>query len=291
MERREIEFRGAGGHRLLAEDTGPEDGPLLVFHGGTPGGRTLPEWWLREAHERGLRHVCYSRPGYSGSERVPGRTVADCAADAVALADRLGFDSFLNVGNSGGGPHALACAALAPERVHATLVLAGVAPTTAEGLDWSEGMCRENLDELRELRAGDAALQRFIEGEAEKLLADADTTESWSDALCEADHAVVAGRLGSSQSAAVEQALGAGIWGWFDDQKALWDADWSFPLDRVAGPLLLAQGDQDRMVPAGHTLWLAARLPGSDLMLFPGEGHISLLEHHYGTILDALLAA
>ena len=291
MERREIEFRGANGQRLLAEDTGPVDGTLLVFHGGTPGGRTLPEWWLREAHERGLRHVAYSRPGYSGSERMAGRTVADCAADTLALADQLGAETFFNVGNSGGGPHALACAALAPGRVRSTLVVAGVAPTTAAGLDWEEGMCRENLEELRELRAGDAALQSFIEVEAAKMLAADDTTEGFGDALCEADRAVIVGRLSSSQEAAVEQALGDGIWGWYDDQKALWDADWCFPLDRVAGPVVLVHGEEDRMVPAGHSRWIADRLPGADLLVFPGEGHISLVEYRYGTALDALLAS
>jgi hypothetical protein len=62
----------------MAEDTGPKDGTVLIFHPGTPGTRVMPEWWLKEAHDRGIRHVTYSRPGYEGSDRMPGRTVADC---------------------------------------------------------------------------------------------------------------------------------------------------------------------------------------------------------------------
>ena len=99
--------------------------------------------------ERGLRHVVYLRPGYGDSERCPGRAVADCAADTAAIADWLGVERFYTAGRSGGGPHALACAALLPDRVIAAATIAGVAPEDAEGLDWLAGMGQEEHRRVR----------------------------------------------------------------------------------------------------------------------------------------------
>jgi pimeloyl-ACP methyl ester carboxylesterase len=75
----------------------------------------------------------------------PGRRVADAAADVSAIADAFGLGRFAVVGRSGGGPHALACAALLPERTTKAAVLAGIAPREAEGLDWLDGMTESNL--------------------------------------------------------------------------------------------------------------------------------------------------
>src|ERR1019366_4738676 len=58
------------------------------------------------------------------------------AADVSSIADALGIDRFAVMGYSGGGPHALACAALLPERVLGVVCVAGLAPFRAEGLDW-----------------------------------------------------------------------------------------------------------------------------------------------------------
>jgi len=145
MERTELEVRTGDGRRVLAEVAGPEDGGLVVFHHGTPSTRHAFAGQLRECAERGLRHVCYSRPGYEGSERVVGRSFADCAADVAAVADALGAEAFHNVGYSGGGPHALACAALLPGRVLSTTTFGSVAPHDAEGLDWMAGAGEEKI--------------------------------------------------------------------------------------------------------------------------------------------------
>ena len=106
----------------------------MIFHTGTPSAGILFEPMVAAGAARGIRHVAYSRPGYAHSDRRPGRTVADCAADVRAIADQLGIGRFYTVGWSGGGPHALACAALLGDRVIAAATLAGVAPRDAEGL-------------------------------------------------------------------------------------------------------------------------------------------------------------
>ena len=112
---------------------------------GTPGSSLLYEPHLRDAAERGIRLFSYDRPGYGASTRSPGRTVADCAADVTAVCDSLGVERLCVWGLSGGGPHALATAALLPDRVAAAAALASVAPFDAEGLDFSTGMGEENV--------------------------------------------------------------------------------------------------------------------------------------------------
>ena len=98
-----------------------------------------------------------------GSTRQAGRSVADCVEDVARSPTALGLERLHVVGWSGGGPHALACAALLPELVASAATLAGVAPWDAEGLDWLDGMAEENHEEFGAALAGDDALTRFLE--------------------------------------------------------------------------------------------------------------------------------
>jgi pimeloyl-ACP methyl ester carboxylesterase len=61
--------------------------------------------------------------------------VASAAAYVSSIADALGIDQFAVMGHSGGGSHALACGSLLQERVLGVVVVAGMAPFGAEGLD------------------------------------------------------------------------------------------------------------------------------------------------------------
>lgn len=130
------------GRDLELEVSGPEDGPVIVFHHGTPGASTPLPAHVRAAAARGHRFVTTSRAGYAASTRHPGRSVADVVPDTAAVLDHLGVDTCLVAGWSGGGPHALACAALLADRIRGVLVIAGVAPYGADGLDYLPGWGR-----------------------------------------------------------------------------------------------------------------------------------------------------
>jgi pimeloyl-ACP methyl ester carboxylesterase len=143
---RELAIGSPDGRALEAVDEGDPDGTLVVFHHGSPGAAVPFEPFDRAAAALGIRLVTISRAGFGASTRHHGRTVADAAADAAALADHLGAERFLTMGWSGGGPHALACAALLPDRVRAVATIAGVAPYDARGLDWTAGMGESNQD-------------------------------------------------------------------------------------------------------------------------------------------------
>jgi len=152
VKRTSVDVLTPDGRRLAVEVAGPQDGEVVVFHTGTPSAGSLFAPLLEAGAERGLRHVSYSRPGYGDSDRQPGRTIADCTHDVAAIADALGVERFYTTGHSGGGPHALACAALLPDRVNSATTTAGVAPFDAEGLDWLAGMGQENLARGFDLR-------------------------------------------------------------------------------------------------------------------------------------------
>jgi pimeloyl-ACP methyl ester carboxylesterase len=291
MRRTEFEVQTADGRRLFAEVAGPEDGALLVSHAGTPGTRHAYERHLRECADRGLRQVTYSRPGNEGSDRLPGRTFADCVPDTAAVVDALGVDSFYVVGTSGGAPHALACAALLPARVRSVAIVSGFAPRDAAGLDWLAGMGVSNVEEFDAVDAGDAELQRSIERLAASMLASGDAADidsTFEDCLCEADRECLVEPFIGYNLDAFKRAISAGIWGWFDDDKAAY-MDWAFDLTKIDVPLTIWHGEKDRFVPPAHSKWLADHLPAATFHLLPGQGHISMYVRQYGPVLDELL--
>jgi pimeloyl-ACP methyl ester carboxylesterase len=211
--------------------------------------------------------------------------------DVAAIADELGIERFFVAGGSGGGPHVLACAALLPERVIAAATIASVAPRSAEGLDWLEGMGQENLEEEAAAEAGPEELLAFLEPFRDKMMS-ATGSELYAvlgDLLSEVDRSVVTGEYAEHLAEGGRAGLAPGVYGWFDDDLAF-IRDWGFDLQDVSRPVTIWQGGQDRMVPPTHGEWLAAHVPGARAKLLPDHGHLSLSLALYGDILDDLIA-
>ncbi len=283
----------ANGGTLDALTVGPADGLPLVFHSGTPAGLVSYGPMTDTAAALGLRIVQYSRPGYGRSTPRPGRLVADAAADVAAILDHLGAGQFVTAGWSGGGPHALACAALLPGRCLAAATMAGVAPYNGDGLDWLGDMGPENVQEFAAAADGEAALTRLLETAADELsdVTAAAITESLGGLVSEADKAAVSGDFAEYLAASFRAGVSTGIAGWRDDDLAF-VRDWGFALGagQAAGAgIAIWQGGQDRMVPYAHGAWLAGQLPGARAHLLPGEGHLTLAVTAFGEILADLL--
>jgi pimeloyl-ACP methyl ester carboxylesterase len=287
-----LTVRAPAGRVLDVEVSGPEGGLPLVFHTGTPGGLAGLGPLAGITSARGLRTVLYARPGYGNSTPQPGRLVAYAAADVAAILDQLGVDEFVTAGWSGGGPHALACAALLPVRCLAAASIAGIAPSDSPGLDWLAGMGPENIEEFETALAGEADLTRFLDAAAGPMrdLGAAEVAEGLGELVSEADKAVITGDFADYLAASFRAALSTGIAGWRDDDLAF-TRDWGISLEALghATPVAIWQGDQDRMVPAAHGGWLAANIPLARPRLRPGEGHLSLMVNGFGEILDDLL--
>jgi pimeloyl-ACP methyl ester carboxylesterase len=275
--------------------TGPDEGPVLVFHHGTPGCGTPLTSLARAATARGLRLVTWSRPGYAGSDRHVGRDVAAVAADLTAVLDHLGVASAYVAGWSGGGPHALACATLAPDRVLATLVIAGVAPFDAPGLDWLAGMGEDNIAEFGATVAGEGPLRTFLETAAAELgaVTGAEIVAGMESLLPAVDVAALSGPAGAAfaddLAASFRTALSSGVDGWLDDDLAF-VGPWGFDPAVAPGPVHLWQGTDDLMVPFAHGEWLAGHLLGATAHLLPGEGHVSLVSGRMDQMIEVLLS-
>lgn len=292
MSERALEIAGPGGRKLEVELAGPDEGLPLVFHNGTPMAGRMFAPMVAQGAERGVRHIAYSRPGYCGSERDAGRTVADCARDVAAIVDELGIERFLTVGWSGGGPHALACAALLPERTIAAATLAGVAPVDAQGLDWLAGMGEENIEEFGAARAGEEQLSSYLQVERTAIFDSSaeDLHVALGDLLSDVDRAVLSGEFAEHLAAGMHASLEHGIWGWLDDDLAFF-SDWGFDLGAISRPVTIWQGEHDRMVPFAHGKWLAANVARAQPRLLTEHGHLSIAVGSYGSVLDELLAS
>jgi pimeloyl-ACP methyl ester carboxylesterase len=283
-------IRLADGRRLDVRLSGPADGLPLVFHHGTPGAATAVRALERAAHARGLRLVTTSRPGYGDSERRPGRSVADVADDMAAVLGAIGAERCLVAGWSGGGPHALACAARLPQ-ASAVLVIAGVAPYGAVGLDFMAGMGEENIVEFSAALAGEDELRPLLEsiGEQLRVIKADDITSSMETLLPDVDKAVLTGEFAEDMAASFREAVRIGIAGWLDDDLAF-TRPWGFGLDEISVPVAIWQGSADLMVPFAHGQWLAGQFPAASVHLEAGEGHLSVGLGALDRMLDELMA-
>jgi pimeloyl-ACP methyl ester carboxylesterase len=263
----------------------------VVFHHGTPFSAVAYQPATDGVRARDARFVAWSRPGYAGSTRRPGRVVADVAEDTAEVLDALGHDRFVTMGWSGGGPHALACAALMPERCAAAAIIGGVAPYDATGLDWLDGMGPENIEEFALAAAGGEGFSDFLTKEAAQFAAlDAvNVADSLGGLVSDVDKAALTGEFADFMARALAAAVSVGTDGWHDDDMAFL-AGWGFDLAAITCPVAVWQGRQDRMVPFAHGVWLAAHVPTARAHLLPDEGHVSLCVGAFGHILDDLLA-
>lgn len=270
--------------------SGPVGGMPLVFHHASPGSALQLRVFQRIAHAHGLRLISYSRPGYGDSTRRPGRDVAAAVVESEALLDHLDAPRCLVAGWSGGGPHALAMAAGLPERVAAVATIAGRAPSTAEGRDFTAGMGEADTEEHALSIKGEDALRPWLERSAVALSGGVPAViESMSTLLSAADLPVVNQEFGEDLAGTMAYALRTSVHGWLDDSLAA-VRPWGFALEDLTVPCSIWHGSEDFMVPFAHGQWLAEHIHGATAHLRHGEGHFSICPGKFDSIVEELVS-
>ena len=243
------ELIGPDGRLLRYCLYGPADGFPVISHGGSPSSRWKRPAQLAAMEQSDLRQLVYDRPGYGGSTRQPGRTVADAVRDVQALAEAHGWAQFAIFGGSGGGPHALACAALLPDQVTRCAVLSGIRPVRADPPP-QESSLRPRL----EAHAAEI-MSKIDDGGPESPWEPGPPARTDPDAL-----------------ARLRATFLDGTDGWVDDSLAF-ARPWGFDPATITLPVGIWRGTADTTVPAEHAEWLLATIKTAQGHLYAG-GHL-----------------
>jgi pimeloyl-ACP methyl ester carboxylesterase len=277
------------GRTLEVGTLGEPSGQTVLFHHGTPGSVNLVRMLAPLAEDGSLFIVTTSRAGYGKSSRLEGRDVAAVVSDARAALDSLGRSDYVVVGWSGGGPHALACAALDAPRCLAAWSLAGVVPTTMD-FDWTEGMGPENVEEFALAKAGGPEYEARMAfyGDAFSTSTKDNIIELFGGLLSEPDKAVMEPESAREDFvASMHQGFEMGWRGFFDDDEAMMK-EWGFDPTSIAVPVAVWFGQHDLMVPPTHGEWLVKNLPTATKSFFPDDGHVSLVVNHLDELSSAI---
>jgi pimeloyl-ACP methyl ester carboxylesterase len=274
-----VKVRLADGRNVAVKVSGSPTGhPVFLMH-GTPGSRVAPLPRSMVLHGLGIRLITFDRPGYGSSDRLEARQVVDVVPDVEAIADALEIDEFAVLGRSGGGPHALACAALLPDRVTRAGIMVSLAPWDADGLDWFAGMSASNVREftsaVTEPEELTAALVRTA---AEIRHNPASHVTALGPELPEADQRVLADApIRELLARNFAEALRDSADGWIDDVIAF-SSPWGFAPAEIKVPVLVWHGQDDVFSPVSHSRWLADQIPNARILIQPGAAHFAAIE-------------
>jgi pimeloyl-ACP methyl ester carboxylesterase len=274
-----LKMRLADGRRVAVQESGSPSGhPVFLMH-GTPGSRLGPLPRPMILHGLGIRLITFDRPGYGYSDRLKSRQVADVVPDVEAIADELDVDQFAVLGRSGGGPHALACAALRPNRVTRAAILVSLAPWAADGLDWFAGMSESNKQEFNDaVNEPEALTAALIRTAAEIRTSPASHVTTFGPELPESDQRVVADScLRALLTQTCAEALRDSADGWIDDSLAFC-SPWGFEPADIRVPVLVWHGEDDVFSPVSHSRWLADQIPNATVHVQPGVAHFAAFE-------------
>lgn len=268
----------AGGITLRVREAGDPGGePVIHFH-GTPGCRLELAFADDIVEAAGVHLVTFDRPGYGGSSRTQ-FSLGSVAKMAVEMADHFGVEQFRTTGWSGGGPFALATAALAGVRVPAVGVISGAGPFQLVPGVLDELSDGDKAAEKLLPRDRQGAYEGFAEGfDLQPALENGTSLyEAFEPLLSESDRQVWA--LHSEHILAdMREAMTQGVWGCGWDNVA-WIGTWDFDPTKLECPVLLWYGTEDRMAPPSHAHWFETNLPNARLTTYEGEGHLLPFVH------------
>jgi pimeloyl-ACP methyl ester carboxylesterase len=235
-----------------------------------------------------VRVLAPERPGLGLSSPQPRRTLLDTARDVRALAAALRISSFAILGESGGGPYALACAHDLSDCVTGVAIACGLGPPT--GRDQAAGIAPKQ-------RVAYAVASKAPFLAAHALVPAAACARRWPRQflrvtrwqLGKADRQALDGPLGALVAADYAEAFRQGAHGAAHDLALLFKP-WPFDLGEIRPSVSFFHGARDRTVPVSTAHRLARIVPGSRLHIYDEHGHFSLLALNAEAILAEVIA-
>ncbi|MFF0088167.1 alpha/beta fold hydrolase [Streptomyces canus] len=245
-------------HRQL----GPEDGVPLILLIHMAG--NLDNWDPRVVDGLAARRrvITFGNRGVGGSGGSTPDTIEKMADDAVRFIRALGFDQVDLLGLSMGGFIAQVIAEEEPRLVR-KVILAGTGPAGGPGIDKVPALAIQATIKGA-LTRQDPLLSLFFTDTAGGRQAGRALVERLKERTDNRDKNVSPPSL-RAQLKAVRR----------------WGRQTPSDLSSIRQPVLVANGENDRMVPSQNTVDLAARLPNSELVpLYRDSGHGGIFQHH-----------
>ena len=269
------------GRRLAYAEFGDPSGPPVLYFHGAPSSRLEPLLVGDDALTRsGFRFIAPDRPGIGNSDPQAGRAIVDWPNDVASLARALKLNRFAVLGNSGGGPYAVACAALIPELVTTAVVVSG-----GWRMDWPEA--REHLPFVNRLVMTLARRAPFLLGLLFKMMGnisqgDRDKERRQMKGRMPApdyEAFAVPGRLeafAEMMRETMRQGTRGAVW-----EMGLYVRDFGFDPSSVRVPVAWLHGEADANAPIQLARRAAASIPTARLRTFPNEAHLSTLCNYF----------
>ncbi|MGO1053300.1 alpha/beta fold hydrolase [Crossiella sp. CA198] len=273
---REVEGRTVAlpdGRRLGYYEFGDPAGLPCVYSPGWPASGLLGGVYDETARAAGVRWLSVDKPGCGASDFDPRRSLARYAADLACLADHLGLARFAAVGESGGGPHALAMAHALPDRLTSTILLAAIGPghesQVRQGMRGGNRwlfLLAQHAPWLLRLQLG--GLSRLVRDPAGARRFEQSMLRRASPADRAALHGVDTGWLAGAAAGALRDGGRAAA-----QELVMIARPWGFALSEITAPVLAWHGDQDTNVPLPVARRLADTLPDCTLRVIQGQAH------------------
>ncbi len=274
------------GRRLSYATWGdPEGTPCFLFH-GWPGSRLMGLLLDDLCRRRGVRLVAPDRPGFGRSDPQPERTLPHWPSDVAFLADTLGIEKFAVVGISNGGPYALACGALTPERLTGLAVVSGMGPIHREGARQtlsSQVQLTFSLNAMSPL-ASEVVVWALAFGArfAPVLMASQMRLAAPPSDLAVLDRPEVIEALKREYAEAFFQGAQG-----LNHEIGLMRSRWGFSLSTIGLPVHLFHGEQDANVPVALAQQVVAELTDPRATFIEDAAHYWYVDH-FDEVLDAL---
>ncbi|MFK8906396.1 alpha/beta fold hydrolase [Streptomyces sp. YS-3] len=241
---------------------GPDDGvPLILLNHLSA---VLDNWDPRVVDGLAARRrvITYDNRGVGASGGSTPDTIEAMARDTVLFIRALGFDQVDLLGLSMGGFIAQVIAAEEPDLVR-KVILAGTGPAGGPGIDKVTSVTVQDMLKAT-LRRKDPKHYLFFTQTEGGQRAAREFLARLKERTDDRDKAISVPSF-RAQLKAIKR------WGRSAPQD----------LSRIQQPVLVANGESDRMVPSVNTIDLAARLPRGELEpLYPDAGHGGIFQHH-----------